>query len=54
MIQSGPPNPELPWRYGCSCGAIWNASSPLRLDGTEKQLCGPFCSPKLFVMPEGE
>ena len=48
-VMSGPPNPELPHRYGCSCGAIWNASAPL--DGKEA-LCGPYCSPRLFPLKE--
>lgn len=45
-IMSGPPNPDLPFRYGCSCGAIWNASAPLEED--QKALCGPHCFPRLF------
>lgn len=51
MIQSGSPNPELPHRYGCSCGAIWNASAPL--EGQQSALCGPYCSPRLFALKEG-
>lgn len=49
LIKSGPAVEDLPYRYGCSCGAIWNASAPLT---DQKALCGPFCSPSLFVMSQ--
>jgi hypothetical protein len=51
MIKSGPSVDELPYRYGCACGAVWNASDVLT--GKEK-LCGPFCKPKLFILEPGE
>lgn len=45
--RSGPPVAELPYRYGCACGATWNSDGPL---DDSHQLCGPYCRPTLFEL----
>lgn len=48
-VRSGPPQPELPHRWGCVCGAVWNCDQPVQPTGP---LCGPFCKPQLTELPK--
>lgn len=43
-IKSGPPSPDLPYRWGCACGAVWNTDKPFQPTGA---LCGPRCRPQI-------
>lgn len=52
IVNGGPPNPGLPFRYGCICGAVWNSSVPLKLE--DERLCGPFCGAVLSPLSSKE
>jgi hypothetical protein len=41
---SGPPRDDLPYRWGCVCGAVWNTETDASPSGA---LCGPFCKPSI-------